>query len=72
MVSGGDNQVQLPQGRPGQSVQERGEERAVGWREAGFVDLALEDGELVAEGKTLTAVMYRIAWPASSTTSPTF
>jgi hypothetical protein len=49
--------VQLPQRRPGQSVQERGEERAVGWREAGFVDLALEDGELVAKRQDLDVLV---------------
>jgi hypothetical protein len=45
------------QGRPGQSAHEGGEECAVRWREAGFVDLALEDGELVAKGKYLDVLV---------------
>jgi hypothetical protein len=41
-------------------VQEGGEERPVGRGEAGSVDLALQDGELVAQRKDLD-VLVRIA-----------
>jgi hypothetical protein len=55
---GGDDQVQLPQRQPGQWVQEGGEECPVGRGEARFVDLALEDGELVAERKDLDVLVH--------------
>jgi len=55
---GGDDQVQLPQRRQGQSVQECGEECPVGAGEAGFVDLALQDGELVAQRKDLDVLVH--------------
>ena len=45
---GGDDQVQLPKLRPWELVEEGGEEGPIGPGEAGLVDLALQDGELVA------------------------
>jgi hypothetical protein len=46
---GGDDQVQLSQPCPGESVEQSGEECPVGRGEVGFVGLALQDGELVAQ-----------------------
>jgi hypothetical protein len=57
---GGDDQVRLPQPCPGESVQQGGEERPVGRGEAGFVGLALQDGELVAQRQNLE-VFVRVA-----------
>jgi hypothetical protein len=45
--------VELPQPVAGQPVQQGGEECPVGRGESGFVDLALQDGELVAQRKDL-------------------
>ncbi|WP_165824567.1 hypothetical protein [Micromonospora globispora] len=57
---GGDDQVELAQPGAGQLVQEGGEVRPVGRGEAGLVDLALQDGELVAQRQDLD-VFVRVA-----------
>jgi hypothetical protein len=56
-VSGGDDQVELSQVEPGESMQQRGEERPVSSGEAGFVDLALQDGELVAQRQDIDVLV---------------
>ena len=45
---GTDDQMELPQRWPGDLVEQGGKEHPVGWGELRFVDLALQDGELVA------------------------
>jgi hypothetical protein len=50
--------VQLPQRGPGQLVQERGEECPLGRSEAGSIDLALQDGQLVAQREDLDVLVH--------------
>jgi hypothetical protein len=50
--------VELPQPVAGQPVQQGGEERPVGRGEPGFVDLTLQDGELVAQRKNLDVLVH--------------
>jgi hypothetical protein len=49
--------VELVQSGAGESVEQGGEERPVGRGEAGFFDLALQDGELVAQGQDLDVLV---------------
>jgi hypothetical protein len=53
----GDDQVELPQHRSGESKRQGGEERTVGRVDAGLGDLALEDGELVAQRQDLDGLV---------------
>jgi hypothetical protein len=46
---GGDDQGEPSQRWSGDDVEQSGEKRSVRWSEPGFVDLALQDGELVAQ-----------------------
>jgi hypothetical protein len=46
---GGDDQGEPSQRLSGDHVEQSGEKRSVRWSEPGFVDLALQDGELVAQ-----------------------
>ncbi len=46
---GGDDQMELSQRWSGDGVEQGCEERSVGRGEPGLVDLALQDGELVAQ-----------------------
>jgi hypothetical protein len=54
----GDHQVQPPQRRPWQSVQEGGEECPVGRSEVGSVDLALQNRELMAQRKNFDVLVH--------------
>jgi hypothetical protein len=54
---GGDDQVELSELEPGESMEQRGEERAVKRREAGFVDLTLQDAELMAQRQNLDVLV---------------
>lgn len=46
-------------------MQEGGEERPVGRRKAGFVDLALQHGELVAQSEDLDILVHVAHWQQS-------
>jgi hypothetical protein len=52
---GGDDEVERAECGSGEAVEQGGEERAVGWGEAWFGDVALQDGQLVAQDQD---------WPA--------
>lgn len=49
--------MKSPECGAGEPVQYGGEEYAVGRSEPGFGDLALKDGQLVAEGENLDALV---------------
>jgi hypothetical protein len=49
--------VELSQLEPGESVEQSGEERPVGRGEAGFVNLTLQDDELVAQRQDLDVLV---------------
>ena len=54
---GGDDQVELSQPEPGESMEQGGEERPIRRGEAGFVDLTLQDAELMAQRQVSVSLL---------------
>jgi hypothetical protein len=54
---GGDDQVELSELEPGESMEQGGEERPVRRGEVGFVDLTLQDAELMAQRQNLDVLV---------------
>jgi hypothetical protein len=56
-VSRGDDQAELSQAEAGELMEQRGEEHPIGSGEAGFVDLTLQDAELMAQRQDLDVLV---------------